>query len=796
MASDPVPGSPGTPVPPSAQSSDSREARELRARVLAAIGDAYDLGEEIGRGGMAVVYAARDVRLRRAVALKVLPPDMAYRGDVRARFVREAQTAARLNHPHIVPIYAVDEHDALVYFAMALVEGESLADVLKRESRPPIDFVGRVLEQVADALGYAHACGVVHRDIKPDNVLLDRESGRAVVTDFGIARAAESGTRLTQTGIAVGTPAFMSPEQATGDREVDGRSDIYCLGVVGYLMLAGRLPFEAASTPAMLIKHVTEPPIPIRDVRPDAPRPLVRVLERCLQKKPADRFEDARALRDAVREAMREIAGGTSMRDPLREVRPPHVAVAPPPVAAPPVAPPAPAAPVSHKPGTRAEEWAPRVPAPPAAPRGHVPPLDPNATSGEFRDWRRAVRQQKRDARERAKLEQQQHQQQQYQQQQYHGGAAVGAPWPHPQADIPLDVQVSRFQGLVLRRIVLMGGLVAINVVTAPFPWAIFPLFGISMSLVNDYLKLRERGVRWRDIFAGRTPSPRADTSTESKASRITREVERLRSRFKWLAGSAAMAVTTFTIGAGTGMDAMIPLFMGSVAAGVVALPMTWASASRLRRLGVSLSQALGSGWKAIVAAPDERPREIRLAEEIARVAGDSVMRGKYGQLVRESADDRLAIRDASSRLSEADRSLVPDVGPTADALFERIGAAASALERLDHDMPTGAVRDLEARIAAVEQEPEHATDRERRLTLLRRQRASLEELDQRRTTLKRQIDNASMALRSLRLDMVKLRTLGVGAAIEDVNHATQEARALSIDIGRAIEVADEVRKI
>ena len=211
MSSDPTQNASGTPVPPSALSSDSPEARELRSRVVTAIGDSYELGREIGRGGMAVVYAARDVRLKRAVALKVLPPDMAYRGDVRARFVREAQTAARLNHPHIVPIYAVDERDSLVYFAMALVEGESLADVLKRDRHPRIEFVANLLEQVADALGYAHACGVVHRDIKPDNILLDRESGRAVVTDFGIARAAESGTRLTQTGIAVGTPAFMSP---------------------------------------------------------------------------------------------------------------------------------------------------------------------------------------------------------------------------------------------------------------------------------------------------------------------------------------------------------------------------------------------------------------------------------------------------------------------------------------------------------------------------------------------------------------------------------------------------------
>ena len=785
MASDPKPAGPGTPIPPSAQSSDSPEARELRSRVVAAIGDNYELGQEIGRGGMAVVDSARDVRLKRAVALKVLPPDMAFRGDVRARFVREAQTAARLNHPHIVPIYAVDERDSLVYFAMALVEGESLADVLKRDPQPPIDFVGNVLEQVADALGYAHACGVVHRDIKPDNILLDGSSGRAVVTDFGIARAAESGTRLTQTGIAVGTPAFMSPEQATGEREVDGRSDIYCLGVVGYLMLAGRLPFEAASTPAMLIKHVTEAPPPIRDFRPDAPRPLVRVLERCLQKKPYDRFEDARELRDAIRSAMQEIAGGqVSMRDPLRDVRAPQAGESSSNVSS------------MHRPGTRAEEWSPRLPVPqpqkpPAQPYnpapGQIPPLDPNASSGEFRNWRRAVRHERREAREREKLERKSEDRR---------VAAGERPWLNPESDVPLDVQVHRFQGLVMRRGVLMAGLVAINVTTSPFPWAVFPLFGISMSLMNDYSRLRERGVRWRDIFAGTAPRQEELPGGGPKGVRIVEEVKKLRQRVKWTVGSAAVAATSFMIGSALNLDPMIVPFAGSVVATIVSAQMSIMSWSRLRRLGVSFSEAMGSGWKKLLHAPDERPREIRIAEEIARIAGDSVMRGRYCQVVREAADDRLTIREVSSRLSDADRALVPDVGPTADALIERIGAAASALERLDADLPGGAVQELEARIAAVEREPETAPDRERRLSLLRRQRGSLEELEQRKVTLKRQLDNAAMALRSLRLDMVKLRTLGVGSAIDDVTNATQEARALSIDIGRAIEVADDLRKI
>ncbi|MBC8088504.1 MAG: serine/threonine protein kinase, partial [Phycisphaerae bacterium] len=210
----------------SAAQLDALDAAALRTRIQRAVVDSYTIESEIGRGGMAVVYAARDTKLRRIVALKVLPPDLAFRADVRARFVREAQTAAGLNHPNIVPIYAVDERDGMVFFAMSLINGETLATRLIREPRPATQFVESILIQVADALAYAHGAGVVHRDIKPDNVLIDAETGRATVTDFGIARALEGGSRLTQTGIAVGTPAFMSPEQATGEREIDGRSDV------------------------------------------------------------------------------------------------------------------------------------------------------------------------------------------------------------------------------------------------------------------------------------------------------------------------------------------------------------------------------------------------------------------------------------------------------------------------------------------------------------------------------------------------------------------------------------------
>ncbi|MEO6210139.1 MAG: serine/threonine-protein kinase, partial [Gemmatimonadaceae bacterium] len=235
---------------------------EIRAVAERALSANYELVNELGRGGMGIVYRAKDRRLKRLVAIKLLPPELAFRSEIKTRFLREAETAAQLSHPNIVPIYSVDEREGLVYFVMALVEGPTLAKKMYEDGQMSVDETRRVLREVADALAYAHARGVIHRDIKPDNILLDKESGRALVTDFGIARAIQEGSdsRLTATGVAIGTPAFMSPEQAAGDREIDGRTDLYALGVVAYQMLSGRLPFQAATTASMLMKQITERP--------------------------------------------------------------------------------------------------------------------------------------------------------------------------------------------------------------------------------------------------------------------------------------------------------------------------------------------------------------------------------------------------------------------------------------------------------------------------------------------------------------------------------------------------------
>ncbi len=272
----------------------------LYDRVVAALGQQYRVDSEIGRGGMSVVYRAVDVRLNRPVAIKVLPPELAYDPAIRLRFTREAQTSAQLAHPHIVPIHDVGEREGVAYFVMALVTGGNLASLLARSPRPPIEETRRVLREIADALEYAHQRGVVHRDIKPDNVLIDQDSGRVMVTDFGIARAIEAGSRLTVTGIAVGTPAYMSPEQAMGERDVDGRSDLYSLGVVAYQMLTGRLPFTGGNSMALLLKQVNERPRPIGDLRPEVPKAIRDAVERAMLKDPDERWPTAAAMRDAL----------------------------------------------------------------------------------------------------------------------------------------------------------------------------------------------------------------------------------------------------------------------------------------------------------------------------------------------------------------------------------------------------------------------------------------------------------------------------------------------------------------
>ena len=277
-----------------------------RAALERALGAQYEIVRLLGRGGMGAVYLARERALERAVAIKVLPPGLAADADGRERFRREARTAAKLTHPNIVPLHTFGDVDGMLYFVMGCVPGESLGDRMRREGRLPADDVRRIIGELAGALDYAHRQGVIHRDLKPDNVLLDDESGRSMLTDFGVAKAQASGATLTEIGAVVGTPHYMSPEQASGARDLDGRSDLYSLGVMGYAMLSGRLPFEGDSFRDVIVQHVTKEPVPLRTLVPDAEAVLEAALTRCLAKDPAARWQDGGTLREALGLAISE----------------------------------------------------------------------------------------------------------------------------------------------------------------------------------------------------------------------------------------------------------------------------------------------------------------------------------------------------------------------------------------------------------------------------------------------------------------------------------------------------------
>jgi serine/threonine protein kinase len=626
----------------------------LRDRITVAVGNEYLIENEIGRGGMAVVYRATDLRLHRTVAIKVLPPDVAFNSDVRVRFIREAQTAAQLNHPNIVPIYAVDEkdHGSVVYFVMSFVDGESLGARLAREGAWPIDQTVRVLRDVADALAYAHARGVVHRDIKPDNILIERASGRPMVTDFGIARAAAGDSRLTVTGVAVGTPAYMSPEQALGERELDGRSDLYSLAVVGYHMLSGETPFKASNTPAMLVKHVSERPRPIRERRPEVPAYLAVAIDRALAKRPEDRWADAAEFRDAL-----DAARASSRYRP--------------PPAPPPLPPPVPQQlPVAVSPA---------YPAPP-----------PGLSRGELKHWYR--RQSQMMMRE-------------------HIEAASRLPQSYDER--PIEDRVIAFRRSVVSFVGFTPVFLVINMATMHrIPWFFIP----SALMFFDMLK--KGGSIWSD---GVGPFE----------------------AFK------------------KGIRAKLRAQRGAPPAGTSA-----------------------------AALPAPRTPDQLAAE----LAPSDVLFGAHGETVRRAAVDRAMMRDIVAALGPVEREMIPDVAPTVDALAQRVGSLATTLHRLDADVSGASLGALDARIAALITEPETA-ERERRLSLLQRQRTSLHDLLERRRSLANQLESAALMLQNLKLDLLKLRSSGIDAALEDVTSATQQARALSRDIGHVIEAADDLKK-
>ncbi len=277
---------------------------DVAERLAAALADRYRIERQLGAGGMATVYLAQDRKHQRRVAIKVLRPEIAAAIGAE-RFLREITTTANLHHPHILALYDSGESGDFLYYVMPFVEGESLRDRLTREKQLPLDDALQISREVADALSYAHSRGVIHRDIKPENILL--ESGHALVADFGIAKAvsAAGGETLTQAGMAIGTPPYMSPEQAAGAETLDGRSDLYSLACVLYEMLAGQPPFTGPTVESVIHQHISVDPRPITNLRPAVPPEIAGALARALAKTPADRFNPVAQFGEALLQSTR-----------------------------------------------------------------------------------------------------------------------------------------------------------------------------------------------------------------------------------------------------------------------------------------------------------------------------------------------------------------------------------------------------------------------------------------------------------------------------------------------------------
>lgn len=321
---------PPTPAPPApdatlvvARGGVPTAGDQVMARLIEVTAGQYRIERELGRGGMAAVYLGHDLSLDRQVAIKVMSPELFNSGsEMVSRFLREARTGARLNHPHIIPVYAVREEQDLIFFVMKFIDGKALDSVVKSAGPLPIPVVGRLVAQAADALAYAHRNGIIHRDIKPSNLMLDKE-GWVIVTDLGIAKVQDS-SALTATGSAIGTPTYMSPEQSMGSRGTSAAADQYSLGCVAYELLTGAPPFQGDSVVSLIYQHHADPPPPIHPVRPDAPAEMVDAIMRMLEKTPDDRFPDMeevakvfRALGEAdedwIRLLLRGYASGVSL---------------------------------------------------------------------------------------------------------------------------------------------------------------------------------------------------------------------------------------------------------------------------------------------------------------------------------------------------------------------------------------------------------------------------------------------------------------------------------------------------
>ena len=693
----------------------SAEDAELLAHVQEALSATYEVEQEIGRGGMGIVYRARDKRLKRHVAIKLLPPELSFRRDIRSRFLREAETAAQLSHPNIVPIYSVDEVGNMVFFVMACIDGDNLAKLLKKRGPLPIENVRRWTMEVADAMAYAHARGVVHREIKPDNILLDGIDGRALVTDFGIARAMiDSGetSRLTATGMAIGTPAYMSPEQASGDRDLDGRSDLYSLGVVAYQMLVGEPPFIGNTTPALLVKHLAEMPVPVSQRRSDVPPDLSQIVMRLLEKAPERRFQTAGDLVQALKTG----------------VLPP----APMPAATGGVASAFNGAPMGGMtlgalPTSNADRNSAAFYSPPSyqgapayqantaqAPVGPLPARyvpDYPAASGE-----------------------------------HTATASDLARWEAP--------PVMKFRRILAPYLFINGALLVVTVFGGKEFFSVSTLWTIYVAW--KYAKLWSDGYDWKDVL--RQPRHRmfgeviSDITDSVHSTFSRRKRAELRAQGRSRSRLSGVLTPSFPVGSSDVSNK---------------------------------AHAIKHGKSAPLPVAPLPARDDEL--------------GQYIDLVRAARADRDEINRLLSTIPSAERSRISSVAGTSVELVNTIEVIALDLARADREQGGVRVDAVDAEIASLESEAnpldvQRSEGRVRRLAQLRRDKRAIVEYGRRRDTRRGQLESCRLALETVRLDLVRLRT--GSSSVQSVTLVAEQAMALARDVDIAVAAASEVRDL
>ncbi|MBA2707716.1 MAG: protein kinase [Gemmatimonadaceae bacterium] len=649
----------------------------LGLHVASVLAPNYEVDSEIGRGGMGIVYCAKDKRLKRNVAIKLLPPELAFRADIRSRFLREAETAAQLSHPHIVPIYTVEEKANLVYFIMAFIAGDNLGTHLQQHGAMESGEVRRILREVADALAYAHKRNVVHRDIKPDNILLDADNGRAMVTDFGIARALtdKGDSRLTATGMAIGTPAYMSPEQSAGESEIDGRSDLYSLGVVGYQMACGDLPFNAPNTPSMLVKHLSEVPRPVDERRVDLPTDIARVIMLMLEKDPANRFPDAQSVVVAL-------TGG--VMPTLRTVQSP--------AAGRPVG-------LANYPGR----------------------VDPPVV--------------RRTAAMRT------------------GGTRAGT--------VPSPDELDRWNANPVRKFrKKLAPYLAVNAILVPLSifgdggfLVVTALWSIGMAV--NYSKLWQEGYNWRDVF--RQPRDRlifdvaAETIDDARALFDESKREKVRARARARASG--------------GMFDPIP----------PVAPLPGFGGSRMPRSPL----------------PGETDPPPRLPAD----------NSPYGSALSSVRTDRDEIHRQLNSMTKDDRDQIPDVAQSADAIYKKAMIVASTLAELDlrdtRDTPAGIEKEIEKLEGQANPLDFNASEeRVRRLAHLKRQRRVVADLGKKRVEAETKLEHCRNLLRSMRLELLRYRSAGMGGTPVGLTMVTQQAQVVVKEMGYLSDAAAEVNAL